>query len=193
MPARFLLFFLYLTLPVLSQAQGQTAAIPEKEHRLSPGDMVSVQVFGEPELTIATTRLSAGGKVTMPLVGEVSLFGKSASEAASVIEARLKQGYLVSPRVTVLIGETSRSQFTILGAVANQGPYYFPVSGKMTLVEAIASAGGFSRVAKQTNVKVTRTTGGREEEFTLDVKNDAAAKSFPVRPGDVINIAESRF
>lgn len=193
MRARYLLFFLYLTLPVLSHAQDQAAASPQQEHRLSPGDIVSVQVFGEPELTITAIRLSAGGKVTMPLVGEVTLLGKSASESASVIEARLKQGYLVSPRVTVLLGETSRSQFTILGAVARQGPFLFPVSGKITLVEAIASAGGFSRVAKQTNVKVTRTTGGREEEFTLDVKNDVAAKSFPVRPGDVINIAESRF
>ena len=169
------------------------AAPAAKEHRLGPGDVVSIQVFGEPELDLRASRLTPGGKITMPLVGEITLTGLTAREASSVVEARLKQGYLVRPNVTVMIGETTRAQFTIMGAVGKQGPYFFPPSGKLTLVEAIASAGGFSREAKQSDVKVARLVNGSEQTIVLDVKGDAKAKNFPILPGDVITIRESLF
>ena len=182
-----------LPAPGQAPAEAPPPAPSVKEHRLQAGDVITVQVFGESELDLQGARLTAGGKVTMQLVGEISLGGLTATGASEAIAARLRQGYLVRPSVTVVIGDSRREQFTILGAVGKQGPYYFPPSGKLTLVEAVASAGGFTRIAKQTNLKVTRTANGREEEFTLDLKNDPAAKSFAVRPGDVITIKESLF
>lgn len=168
-----------------------SASKSTEDHRITPGDVVSVQVFGEADLTITAIRLTASGKITMPLLGEISLVGNTSSQAAASIASRLRDGYLVRPSVSVILAETKREQFTILGEVVNQGPYFFPSSGKITLVEAIASAKGFTRSAKESNVLVSRMTAGGERQFSLNVKNDPKAKTFLIQPGDVITVKQS--
>jgi polysaccharide export outer membrane protein len=160
-----------------------------EEYRMSPGDVVAVQVFEEPELEVGKVRLSENGKATLPLIGEVALSGLGVKAAAGVIEAAYRKGYLVKPAVTVTVLEKKRERFNLIGQVAKPNAYYFPESGTLTLLDAIGLAGGFTRMANQ-KVVVTRSSGA---VVKIDAANRNEALKFRLLPGDTVDCRERGF
>jgi protein involved in polysaccharide export with SLBB domain len=150
-------------------------------YTLDSGDKLRVVVFGQDGITNSYI-VGADGNVNLPLVGAVPARGFTTAQLSQMISERLKQGYVREPHVSVEV-ETYRP-FFILGEVTTPGQY--PYVANMTAETAIAIAGGFSPRADKRQVELTRNAPG--QTFKGDVP-----LSYPVRPGDTIQVKERWF
>jgi len=116
------------------------------EYILHAGDEIDIQVYREPELS-GTFRVKPSGKIRHPLVGSVKVEGKTVKEAEAYFTKRLAKDYLVNPRVILKMISTQSSQIVLLGEVKEPGVYPLPFGEGMTLLQAIAGAGGFTDLA----------------------------------------------
>ena len=141
------------------------------------------------------------GGVTVPLVGTVKIGGKTIEQAQSLIREQLLQGYLVNPRVTITVTEATKKSFYVLGQVAKPGPYPIAAGESITLVQAIAMAGGATSKGKLSGVIVKRPGPEKESVFSdLDVKamqqgltKGRDYNQFDILPEDTITVPESIF
>jgi polysaccharide export outer membrane protein len=150
-------------------------------YQLASGDRVRVIVFGQDSLSNSFS-VDPAGNVSMPLIGLVKAYGLTTADLEGVIAARLRNGYIRDPRVSVEV-EAFRP-FFVLGEVTTAGQYPY-VSG-LTVQSAIAIAGGFSPRGYQAGADVTRMINGR-------LVTAFEPLAFPVRPGDTITIRERFF
>lgn len=170
-----------LATPCLAADAPAPSAREVPEYRLGSGDKVRVITFGE---TAFSGEFSVGGsgKISFPIVGELSAAGLTAREFQAAVEAALKPDYLKEPRVSVEV--LNYRPFYILGEVNTPGTY--PYTNGLTVVNAVATAGGYTYRANQRRVFIKRPDSEKEEEFPTD-GNPAVA------PGDTIRIAERLF
>ncbi len=159
---------------------------------ISSRDNVEIRVFREDDLT-TSGQLSEAGTITMPLIGAVRLAGLSTDAAAKVIEARLLDGYLVRPEVSVSISGRVRQSVTVLGQVRNPGVFRLDANRQLTLIEAIGMAGGMTRIANSKKVTLKRRDAA--EPRIVNVREIAAGKQkdIALSDGDIISIPESLF
>jgi polysaccharide biosynthesis/export protein len=149
-------------------------------YTLDAGDKLQVTVFNEPRLTGAYT-VADNGQVSMPLLGAVNARGLTITQFQQAIVSNLQQQNLVlNPGVSVQIEQFR--PFFILGEVSKPGQY--PYVEGMTVLTAVAIAGGFTFRADKATVSVTRKNGGKTQEFK-------ATRESQILPGDVINVFES--
>ena len=175
--------------------RGMSGSVADSNYRMRSGDTVRVSVFGEPELTVEG-RLDAQGRLQCALIGQMILTDLTVVEAAQRIEAAYRQDYLVQPQVTVAVLQFSRRTVTVLGQVARPGAYDMPESGQMNILQVLGMAGGTTRIARLSKVKIRRRGRGGEEVLTVDVSkhlNGQEKQPFLVREGDVITVPESWF
>jgi len=169
-----------------ARAQATASAGPSPDiangYRLGSGDHVRITVYGQPELT-GEYAIDGSGMLSFPLIGQVQAGGLSANDLEKALVNRLQPGYLKNPSVSVEV--LTYRPFYIVGEVRTPGSYPY-VSG-MTVLNAIALAGGFTYRARENSFYVMRTgaDGGK-------AKLDAAADT-PVLPGDVITVRERYF
>lgn len=123
------------------------------DYRLGPNDLLDVDVFNVPDLK-RTVRVNSSGQVSLALVGNVRLAGLSAQQAEELIAAKYAGNYLQDPQVSVFIREFTIQRITIEGAVARPGIY--PVTGQVTLLRALALAGGGAAYADLSEIMVFR-------------------------------------
>lgn len=155
-------------------SDGQAVASPASEdYRLGPLDVIEVSVFEVPELT-KTLQVSSGGEISLPLIGRIDVGGRMVSEVEREIEQKLAKDYLQSPQVSVFVKEYTSQRITVEGAVNNPG--VFPISGRTTLLQALAMAKGPDRTADESGVIVFRTDG--------DTKTAAVFDIGPIRTGE---------
>jgi len=198
MKTRFICFsFLFLSL-VAFKAPCQTpktAEMPDDgNYILAPNDLIQVKVFQEDDL-LSTLRVSRDNTVTFPLIGIVKIGGRSPQEAARVIQDALAKDYLVNPQVTLTVIQYSKRHFTVLGQVQKPGAYDIPDREQMTLLQAIGTAGGYTRIADPSKITLKRSVDGKESVIKLDAKRMANenGSTFEILPGDVITVGESIF
>ena len=167
---------------VATPPDGAAAVDSVAGYALGPGDRVRLTVFRHEDLS-GEFDVDGEGFLAMPLVGEIRGAGLNARQLESQIEGRLKEGgYLVNPQVSVEV--LNYRPFYIIGEVNNPGSYQY-VNG-MTVINAVALAGGFSYRADQDDIIVTR--GGSEGKKLNDVRLDT-----PVLPGDIVEVTERFF
>jgi polysaccharide export outer membrane protein len=160
-------------------------------YRIGPGDELEVTVFGASDLD-RTAVVDSAGNFSMPLVGALGAAGQTPEEFAREIEQRLKGPYLNKPQVTVNVKQATNQQMvTIDGEVAQPGLY--PVTGPMTLQQAIATAKGATDTANIRNVIVFRTVGGRKMAAMFDLKSIRSGRmSDPqIYGNDIVVVGES--
>jgi polysaccharide biosynthesis/export protein len=150
-------------------------------YHLDAGDKLRVVVYGQEGLT-NTYAVSAGGSITMPLIGSVMARGRTTAGLAADISAKLRAGFIREPSVAVEI-EAYRP-FFILGEVAAPGQY--PYVPNMTAESAVAIAGGFSPRARRDRVTVTHTDASGTTRFEI-------APGSPISPGDTVLVGERWF
>lgn len=150
-------------------------------YRLGAGDRVRVTVFGEPDLT-GEFEISSDGILSFPLVGEVPAGGLSPRELETKLIALLKDGYLVNPRVNAEV--INYRPFFILGEVSKPGGY--PYVNAMTVVTAVAIAGGYTPRANRREVTIVRTVNQQREELK-------GTEETPLLPGDIVTVRERFF
>ena len=157
---------------------------------LGPLDVVDVRVFDEPELS-GEYRIDADGTLTFPFLGAVTMSGLTPNEAAGTLTDGLAEGYLVQPVVSVFVKEVNSRRVFVLGKV--QDPGAFPFSDGMTLVEAIAMAGGEEDGGALKRTKLARKVDGQEVKFTVDVNRitNGDAPDVELMPSDIIFVPSS--
>ncbi len=162
-----------------SDAVAVVRTIPE--YRMGSGDKIRVITFGEEALT-GEFSIGGSGMVSLPLIGEVKAAGLSVPEFQSQVETKLKEGYLKEPRVSVEV--LNYRPFYILGEV--EKPDTYPYTNGLTVVNAVATAGGFTYRANTKKVYIKRSDSSVEQEFPLST-------STLVAPGDTIRVGERFF
>lgn len=136
-------------------------------YRISPNDLLEVDVYGVAELR-RTARVTASGQVALPLIGSVSVGGLTAEAAELLIAKRYGEKHLQEPQVSVYVKEYTTEKITIEGAVARPGIY--PVTGQITLLKAMALAGGGASMADLSAVTLMRPDGaGGVKNMTYDL------------------------
>ena len=151
-------------------------------YKLAPGDLITITVFGEEDLTKPKMRLTDAGTISYPVLGEIQVLGKTVGELAKDIADGLRGRYLVNPRVTVTIDEYR--PFFINGQIGKPGSY--PYQPGLTVSKAVTIAGGFTERASQ-------------DKIFLVHENDRSGKRSKVglydliHPGDTITVEESFF
>lgn len=165
-------------------------------HLLQPQDIVRVQIFGEDDLSQQCNGLSVSDKatLTLPLIGTISVKGQSIQQAQEQITELYNKNYLVNPQVTVSILKYASRSVNVIGSVTNQGRVKFPPGRGLTILDAIALAGGQTRLADLKHVKLTRKNA-KGETLVRDIDVDAMMKQtgsdpVPLQPGDIIYIPE---
>jgi polysaccharide export outer membrane protein len=171
--------------------RGESSASGRSSGVIGRLDRVEIRVFREDELTTAG-QLSPDGSIRMPLIGPVKLAGLTTDQAAAAITAMLKDGYLVSPQVSVSIEARVRRAVTVLGQAQNPGVFELPADRQLTVVEAIGMAGGATRIANIKKITLKRSGG---QVLTVNLKDITSGKAADIvlRDGDVLSIPESLF
>jgi len=164
---------------------------------LSANDQVAVEVFGEEDLR-TNGRLNGEGNLSVPLLGSVHLGGLTLTQAAARLTDLYARDYLVNPRVNVMLVGYAKRRFTMLGQINRPGSYDMPDGSPegIDLLEAVAMAGGYTRIAAPERISVRRhSNSGRDEIIRVDAKRLARGDrgNFIVLPGDAITVGESIF
>jgi len=162
------------------------------EERLGIDDVFEVRVFAEPDLS-GTYRVSADGTIDFPLVGRISVIGMRSGDIQELIATKLKDGYLKNPQVSLMVSEWNSRKVSVIGQVQKPGPLaYFP---NMTIVDAIAAAGGFTGIASKNAVTLRRESKGAVESRSYPVADisEGRAPNVMLRPGDILVVEERLF
>jgi polysaccharide export outer membrane protein len=180
----------------LERGSAQTGAFPAvrssqtRVYRISPTDLLHLKVFQEDDME-TKVRVAADGSVTLPLLGNVYLGGKTVDEATAMVRQELARDYFVNPQVTLVVLEYSKRRFTVLGQVQKPGSYEIPSEEVVTFNQAIATAGGFNRLANKRKVTVTRQVGGKTTMLSIDARESSnESQTFEILPGDTITVPE---
>ncbi len=160
------------------------------ELRVAPLDVVDIRVFGVPELDGAY-QVDPEGNLRLPLIGIVEANGFTTFELAAELERRFGERYIQDPQVIVQLTTETRLQITVEGAVDRPGIY--PISGALTLLQAVALSGGTAEDADLENVIIFRTIEGERRAARFDLRDIriGAAEDPQVFGNDVVVVVQS--
>lgn len=160
-----------------------TAAYQPTVYRLDAGDRISITVFGEESLS-REYAITPQGDLAFPLLGDIPVAEMTVSDLQTTLRERLGEGYVNDPRVTVEV--LNYRPFYILGEVGKAGE--FPFSDGLTVMQAVALAGGFTYRAERKRIFILRD--GQTKEEVYDISDGRAVY---VAPGDTIRVGERYF
>lgn len=155
------------------------------DNPLGAGDMLEINVYGNPDLT-TETRVTSDETINFPLIGEISVTGKSVPETEKLIAGELaSQGFLRDPQVNIVVKEFLSSQVSILGNVAK--PKRIPLNRTVTLTDALAMAGGITQLGSDT-ISVISKNSDKANSNKLNLQDILNGKrpDVMVSPGDII-------
>jgi protein involved in polysaccharide export with SLBB domain len=160
---------------------------------LGPGDVFTVRVYGEEELS-GTHQIAPDGTIDFPLLGSVDVNGLEPPAVADDLTRLLKERDLLrDPHVSVYVEEYASKRVSVVGAVADPGT--FPLEPGMTVVQAISMAGGFSSLADRDATVVNRRVDGQTIRYRVPVGKvtKGEAEDIEVAAGDIIFVPERLF
>lgn len=167
-------FVLSCLAPCLVMAQGAT------NYRLGVGDVIEIQVFGEPDLSMQV-RVDESGRIVYPFLGDISLANATVGEIRDFISNGLRGDYLIDPEVSVSV--VKYRDFFVNGEVNKPGNY--PYTPGINVFQAISLAGGFSERASKSKI------------FLIPEENQSVRQRVeldsPVGPGDTLTVEQSFF
>jgi protein involved in polysaccharide export with SLBB domain len=165
---------------------------PPSDGAIGPGDTFDVRVYGQEQLS-APYQVAQDGTINFPLIGVIAVAGLTAPEIERNLQARLADGYLKHPSVSVKVVELQSKKISVFGQVKSPGTFAF--ANNMSVVEAVSRAGGFTGMARKNNVQVTRTEGKETRRISVAVEDigRGRAPNFLLRPGDVVFVPERVF
>jgi polysaccharide export outer membrane protein len=154
--------------------------------RLGPGDSVSIQVYGQPDMS-STEYVADDGSINLPLVGHVQVTGLSPVEAGTKVESALSKGqFLVDPHVSITIVQSRSQRVVVLGEVRTPGRY--PVDPNSSIMDLLAQAGGLTEKAADTGYVIRTDAAGNATRTPVDLRGMVAGSgpvgSLDLRGGD---------
>lgn len=184
-----LLACLTVTLGVVSCLRAQVPT----DYVLQPSDLLRVVVFQEPDL-FREVRISQESTINLPLIGTLDLKGKTVRQTEEIIRELYDRDYLKNPQITITVAEYTPRTVQVMGAVNQPGAIPFTPEQSMNLLEAIARAGSFNRLADRRRVRLTRTMeDGQTKNETInadDLIQGNSPEQWLLRKGDIIFVPE---
>jgi polysaccharide biosynthesis/export protein len=182
-------------LPILLLVFLAFAAFAEnRDYRVGGGDVLKVTVYDNPDLA-GTVRVASDGTILFPLIGQLQIDGMSVSQVAEHIAAKLVDGYIVNPQVSVFIEDFRSKKAVIMGYVTTPGLY--ELSGPTTLLELISKAGGLTKDAGDTvSIKCKVADEGSDESIlsvdlrSISVQSDGSL-DVRILDGDSVFVAKA--
>jgi polysaccharide biosynthesis/export protein len=162
------------------------ATTPDAEYRIATGDTLQMTVFNVEALS-REYRVDLAGNVAIPLIGEVPAVGRTTSELKTDVARRLGERYLRNPDVTIAVTNSTNNRITVEGGVRGAG--LFPVTGPMTLIQAVALAGGIDpQNGNARRVAIFRQVQGQRMAAAFDLASIRAGEmpDPQVYPGDIV-------
>lgn len=175
------------SLPVAPPSRVDAATV-----MLAPGDVVTLTVYGRPELT-STIYVSDGGTIEVPLAGSIPVAGLAPIEAADRVATAFREGdFLVDPQVNIVLAGLRSQQISIVGEVARPGR--FPIDTRTSILDALALAGGITQQGEQRAYILRRREGGvdRFEIDLSDLLTTGAGQVVELRAGDTIVVPKAQ-
>lgn len=175
----FIRIFFLLVAVLLSGGNAQAEG--NSTYKLASGDVIRINVFGEPDLSFEELRLTDAGTFSYPFIGELRAKGKTASEIEQMLIEQLQGEYLINPRISVSV--LTYREFFISGEVKSPGGY--PFQPGLTLRRAVALAGGLTERASTKRITIIR-----DQQADKPI---AATLDTTLAPGDTITIDQGFF
>ena len=175
------------------------ATTPDREYLLQPQDILRIFIFQHDDLNkqMEAVRISDTHTISLPLVNTIDLRGRTARQAEDAIRSAYDRDYLVNPQVSVIVVKYAERSVNVVGQVNNAGRVLFPQEKGLTIVEAIALAGGQTRLADLKKVRLTRKTPEGEtvvEEIDVDALMKRGGRdAVQLQRDDVLFIPERAF
>lgn len=180
---------IFAFLLTLTLCAADATAQERRDYRIGPRDVIEIRVFQDPNLN-TTARVGEDGNVTMPLLGTVKVAGLTRPEVEAQIRELLLGRYMTAADVSVSVSEFRNEPISVIGAVKSPGT--IPVSGNMTLVEAITAVGGLTENHGKTLYILRTAADGQSQQLEIDVQRlmDFAdpAMNIVITPNDLINV-----
>ena len=155
-------------------------------YSVAPGDVLKIAVWKEPELS-GEVFVRLDGMITVPLVGDIRAAGKTTSQIAAEVRDGLRP-FLETPQVTVTVSQAVSARFYVIGEVTTSGA--FPLTGRITVVQALALAGGFREFAKRERIVVIREKRGERKAILFNFRDLEAGinleQNIVVEAGDTV-------
>ena len=171
--------------PLPRPATASAATTPD--YRLVSGDKLRIEVYKDAQLS-QSLQIRPDGKITLPLVGDVPAAGRTSVELRDAI-AKSLQEFMTDPTVTVIVTETTPQVIYVTGEVTKPGSYSI-VNGQMSIIQAIAMAGGLTEFANKKDIRVLRKNGTGMETLRFNYKevlNDETRREpLQLRAGDTV-------
>lgn len=189
---------LLLTLAALlaSYSSAESTGSDKSKYRLQPTDVLKITVHEHPDLE-TVTRVTQDGYISFPLLGKVHVEGITVQELERQLKDDLEKDYLVSAQVIVFIETYHPRQVSVIGQVKEPGKFDLPEEKDITLLEAIAMAGGFTEDAEINGTKIIRDKDGEKETIKVRVKDITEKgerdKDIKLEAGDLVIVPESFF
>jgi polysaccharide export outer membrane protein len=152
---------------------------------LGPEDQIRVSVWENAQLTLDLV-IRPDGKISMPLIQDVTAEGQTASELAAQIQQKLA-AFIKDPQVSVIVLQINAPKFYVIGNVVRPGPY--PLRGETSLLQALSLAGGFTQFASPRSIKLIRNAGGKQEVRKVNYNNlidKGGEGNYLLRSGDTV-------
>jgi polysaccharide export outer membrane protein len=168
------------------EAQKPATAAEDPEYVIGPEDVLNIAVWKEPDLT-KTVPVRADGKISLPLINDVQASGLTPMQLAMSITEKLKK-FIADPQVTVIVSQVNSRRIYIVGEVLRAGA--FPMLPGMTVLQALASAGGFTQFANQKGIYILRSENGKQVKIPFNykevIKGNRPEQNILLKPGDTI-------
>jgi polysaccharide biosynthesis/export protein len=185
-----------ILLLVLTHGVRAQDAATSFDYVLQPLDLLQVRVFQEPDMD-REVRISQDYVVSLPLVGRVELRGLTVRDAEQRIRDLYDRDFLVNPQINIIVLQYARRTVNVLGAVSSAGEIEFPREEGLTLLDAIARAGGFTRLADRRRIRLTRRMeSGDLENFVINADeliDGNSPRIWTLQNNDLIFVPERVF
>ncbi|MGH9366410.1 MAG: polysaccharide biosynthesis/export family protein [Thermoanaerobaculia bacterium] len=169
------------------------AADASGDYSIGPKDLLDIRVFEIPELNLER-RVTDAGTIDLPMLGDFSVEGLTASQIRDKLEKMLTAKYVNRANVSVVVKEYGNKPLAVLGAV--QKPGSLNISGRWTLLQAISAAGGLTERAGKTIYVMRRADNGLSDTLEVDVDDllhgSSSQWNVPLQPGDIVNVEAKR-
>lgn len=167
----------------------------DSSYLLQAGDRLNVKIYPEDEyIKGGEVEVSSEGSITLPLVGKIQVAGKNVQESERAIGELLEVDYIVDPQVVIEVLKYQAGTYVVLGQVTKPGTYSFPPGAlKITLLQAVSSAGGFSEVANIKKIKVMRKKTGDVLHVNAEEIISGKSSDVEIKADDVVHVSESLF
>ncbi len=163
-----------------------TPATTDPAYIIGPEDVLDINVWKEPDMT-RIVPVRPDGKISLPLINDVQAAGSTPQQLAEDVKTKLRK-FLTEPQVTVIVTQINSQRVFVVGEVLRAGA--FPLIPGMTVLQALASAGGFTTFADVKKIHVMRLVNGKHVELPFNyrevLKGDNPDQNIKLEPGDTV-------